>query len=556
MTGKGILGSPSELSCRYRDHAIGARPYSLNTWASLSHLFLLTCQAQTMIRSILLAGISFPLGAVLALAQFSDTVGRVPRDANTAIFINAERIFASPVATSGRWQQRRESAFAAGISALPPTASEVVLAARTDIEFGQTVWEVSLLRVPGGIRVSDVAARFGGTIETVERKMAARLPGDSFVVQITDNVIAAHVPANRQDVSRWIRATDLVDPSEQRSSYLRQAHQFATRVGTPLIMALDLQDAFSKSRIQEALTGLKSFSESGLDPVPAMELLEGIRGITLGVTFTDSVNAAIRVDFSTSPELLADVGKPMLIEIMENQGAMLEDAQDWTPSIRENTFLLSGRLSETGLRRLLSVLELPAPLAAAMDEVRLADDGTPESAMRVASQQYFQTLSALLDDLRDKPRRNRVQTFGQAAIWYARYARKIDALPILNVDPVLVQFGAETAQQLRNAELAMRGVGMRTAARTVGSNAGFDNTFGGYRSFYNWNGSVAGNVGTPGSNFNVARGAVRAEQQADNIIRTQERVSGAAGVRQIWAAITQALADVRREMTMKYQVEF
>ncbi len=511
-----------------------------------------------MKRLILLLSLFLIAGsAPSATAQYSELMGRVPKDANTVVLLNAEKIFSSPVAREGRWQQRRQAAFEAGVSALPPQASAVVMAARTDFEFGKSVWELSMLRSPDGVQIGEVANRFGGTVDSIEEKFAARLPGDHYLVQISDRVLAAHTPANRQDVARWLRGTDLSDPTDRHSGYLREAYRYATEVGTPLIMALDLEQVASEATVAERLGRSTTWNGSEEETRAAAKLIAGVEGVTLGVTFGEAVRGSIRVDFSQSPDPLKEVGKGLLIETLEKHGSMIEDFRDWSPSVRENTLLLSGQLSAEGLRRLLSVLELPASLAEAVDRVKLSQDDSPESLTRAASQQYYRSLVVLLDDLRTKGKRDGVKTFGQAAIWYGKYARKIDDLPLLNVDPVLVDFGRQTSDRLRDAEMAMKGVGMRTSVRTSGNNAGYvdgDYGYGGYRSYY-------GGYGTPYSsnvttNFNVARSAVRAEQQADNVVRTQERVSGAAAVQQIWAEIDRASAEIRRDLTAKYQVEF
>lgn len=499
----------------------------------------------------------------LASAQFSELIGRVPKDANAAIFIDTDKIFKSPVATQGRWQQRREAAFEAGVSALSTQATQVVLAARMDIEFGRSVWELSLARFPDGAKINNVAGRFGGAIDMVEGKSAARLPGDLFVVQLTDRVLAAHTPANRQDVGRWLRSTDTTDPRERYSDYLGRAYQYATKIGTPLIMAIDLSQLASVTEMVERLGEFESWNGSDEETRGAAELLAGIEGVTLGVTFGERVRGSIRVDFAASPSVLKGQGKGLLIETLEKHGSVIDDFRDWSPSVRDNTFLLSGPVSEEGMRRLLSVLALPAPLAEASDQVKLSQDGSPESAMRVASQQYFQSVTVLLDDLRGKAKRDGVKTFGQAATWYGKYARKIDALPLLNVDPVLVDFGRRVADGLRSGEVSMKGVGMRSAVRTAGPTASYGGDYdsgygdyyggyyGGYRGYYNGYGT-----GYQGTGFNVARDAVRAESQADTVVRTQERVAGAAAVQQLWTQLDQATAEIRRDMTVKYQAEF
>ena len=521
-----------------------------------------------MVRVFLMCLVICSTGGLAAHAQFSGMLSRVPKDANTAVFINVEKLLGSPVAERERWRARSEAAFAAGVSAVPPTASEVVLAGRIDVEYGKSIWELALVKLSEDVNVARVAQRFGGSVDTIEGRSAAKLPNDSYVLKMSDSLAASYTPANRQDVVRWIRSTDLNDVSERYSDYLIQAHQYVTEVGSPVIMALDLGGAVSARTLAERLPSFASFADSGVDAAAAAKVIAGVRGVTLGVTFTDQANGAIRVDFSQSPTPIAKFAKPMLVEVLERQGSMIEDVRDWKPSIQGNTFLLSGTLSTEGLRRVMSVLQLPTSLATAADKIALSDDGGDESAKRLASQQYFSSVTSLLDDLRAKPKRDGVQTFGQAAAWYGKYVRKIDNLPILNVDPKLVEYGAATAQMLRNAEMSMKGVGMRSAARTTGDNSGYGyydgRGYGGYRSGYGYGYGYGDNVYTPNAymgtsvagNFNAARASIQAEQRADTQIRTQERISGAASVQQIWQIIDQATSAVRREMTQQYDAEF
>ena len=73
-------------------------------------------------------------------AQFTGMKYRIPLDANTIVLINADKMFGSRVADAGRWAERRQAAYDAGILALPPDATEVVIAGRLDFR----VWRVRL----------------------------------------------------------------------------------------------------------------------------------------------------------------------------------------------------------------------------------------------------------------------------------------------------------------------------------------------------------------------------------------------------------------------------
>ncbi|MGV3484986.1 MAG: hypothetical protein ACO1RT_11265 [Planctomycetaceae bacterium] len=411
----------------------------------------------TVLFAAILAGI-----VSVASAQFEGMVSRVPLDANTLIMIDAQKLFGSPLADRERWEARRTAAFNAGVSALPPDASSVVMAAHTDFDSSRNRWELALVRFDQGRDVNSVATRFGGAMDTISDRTAARLPSDHYVVQISPQMLGTYAPANRQSVARWLASTDKSDLDNSLSPYLIKAVGYATKVGTPIVMAIDVRGVFSPAEARNRLDDFEALQSVAGGAESIARLAGGVQGATLGITVGDKAAGAIRVDFDEPIELPASVLKPVLLEVLARHGAMVDDFETWAPSLDGGTFKLSGTLSTAGTRRVLSVLELPPSLAHSLEE-----SSPSGSSAAHASQLYFQSVRTLLDDLRAKPKKDGVQTMGQAAIWYDKYARKIDDLPVLGVDPVLLSFGADIANGLREANSALRGVGMRTAVRTT-----------------------------------------------------------------------------------------
>jgi len=279
-----------------------------------------------------------------------------------------------------------------------------------------------------------------------------------------------------------------------------------------------------------------------------------------GIMHTNLGGYRIRdIEFSAAIDIDSEkVGKDLFIEVMQNQGLMIEDLREWTPSVSGNTFMLRGLLSSGGTRRVMSVLSLPPTLADSLVEMQSPGSDPEGTAKRIATQQYFQSITTLLDDLHEKPRRDNAKTFGQAAVWYNRYARKIDQLPILNVDEAMLDFGANAANQLRSAEMMMKGVGMRSSLRTKSNNAssgGAYASFGGYRAGNGYDGYM---YGAPTATVGVSamNASLMEKGRTDAIIRSQERTAGAASVMQIWQQIDEATAAIRREMVNKYSAEF
>ena len=507
--------------------------------------------------SLLLAMLLVPS---VALGQFEGMKTRIPTDANTLILLNIDKMFGSQVADEEGWQTRRKAAYEAGILALPPDATEVVIAGRSDHEYGKTLWELGMMKLERERNVTTVAQRYGGAMDNILGRSAARLPNDHYIVQVGPKLLASYLPANRQDVTRWLRNTDKVVVGVGLSPYLEQAFAYAKELArAPVVMAMDLDGVISAAEIRERVPQLESLKDANIPVDQLVRLMEGARGITLACTMDAKATGAVRVDFSESPELLAQVGKPMLIEILRRQGAMIEDIHDWVPSIQGHTFMLQGKLSNDGARRIMSVLELPRTLADSMHEAQSPGADQEGSKKLIATQQYWSSLSSLIEDLRIKPKRDHVKTFGQAAMWYDKYARKIDRFPILNVDEDLVNFGTDVASSFRDAEMAMKNVGMRTSLRTASNNPssggvamqatmGYRGGTGYHGGLYGMTGAVAGIDGFHASLIEKGR--------TDAIIRGQERTQGASTVQDIWQGIDENMAAMRRSLTQKYQVEF
>jgi hypothetical protein len=495
----------------------------------------------------------------VALGQFTGMKPRIPADANTLILINADRMFGSQIADREGWNERRKAAYDAGLLALPPDATEVVIAGRSDHEFGKTLWELGLIKLDKERNVTTVAQRFGGSMDNILGRTAARLPNDHYIVQISPSLLGSYVPANRQDVTRWLRNTDVTVPGGRLSPYLEQAFGYATKVGSPIVMAMDLDGVISAAEVRSKIPGLESLKDAGIPVEQLAQLIQGTRGITLACSIGKDAIGAVRVDFSQSPKILANVGKPMLIEVLRRQGGMIEEIHDWVPTITGNTFIMQGKLTTDGARRILSVLELPRSLSSAMHDAQSPGADQEGSAKLISTQQYYTSLTSLIEDLRIKPKRDHVKTFGQAAMWYDKYARKIDKFPIMNVDEELVDFGFYVSDQFRQAEAIMKGVGMRTSLRTASNNPSVGGMVGratlGYRGGTGYHGGAYGMQGVS-AGIGAGRASLIEKGRSDAVIRGQERTSGASNVQQIWQQLDKDLADMRRKLTVQYKVEF
>jgi len=492
-----------------------------------------------------------------ATGQIAGLKSRIPSDANAVVIIDTEKLFGSAAAEKGRWEAKRKAAFDAGLTFLTPKATGVVIAAKMDLEFGETIWELAQVRLGEPGDIASVANRFGGAVDNIAGRSASRLPNDSIVVEVTKEIYAAYTPANRQEVARWLSASDRREADDTFSPYIQQAFEYVEKVGTPIIMALDMEGVFSEAEI------LARLQEGPVAEMPKerqaeiAKALHSIRGAMLGVSVGQGVNGAIRVDFAGDITALKEIGPAMLLRALERQGAMIDDVTDWKAKFSGNTMIVEGPLSESGLRRVMSVLAVPPALAHSMDDMKLSADSDPESLKRVSSQTYYTSVSTLLNDLKNAGRGKSV-TQGGVAMWYDKYARKIDNLPILNVDDELLDYGRDVAELLRGGETALKNVGMRSSLRE-----GVNDVPAGYQSYYG-DGYYEGYGGYGGYRAGYGYGygytspwmANREKGRTDAIIRQQERTYGAAQSQEMWQAIEKQSAEIRRVMTEKYKFEF
>lgn len=511
----------------------------------------------------LLAGAAIFLAPTGALGQIDGLKSRIPTDANAALIINTEKLFGSPAAERGRWEAKRQAAFDAGVTFVSEKTTGVVVAAKLDVEFGNTVWELAQVRLSDAGSLPEVAARFGGEVDSISGRPAVRLPNDAIVVEVTPQNYASYTPANRQEVARWLRSTDSMDMDDRISPYLEQAFQFVQKSGTPIILALDLNQAFSEAEVRRRQQGGITESLEKSQQAQIAKTLSGIRGTMLGVTIGEAPFGSIRVDFKSDVSPLKPVGKQMVLNILKKQGAMIPEIANWEVQFGDKAMFLKGPLSEAGLRRVLSVLQLPPSLGQALDQVESSGGATEESLQRIASQQYFKSVTDLLDNLRKRPGGSDMVTPGSIAMWYSRYARKIDNLPILNVDDDLLAWGRDVSTLLRGGESALKSVGMRTAVRSgqrdAEASSGYSSYYGYTGNNYGGYGGYGGYRGGYGPSYNVGPTyQQRATEQAygNALIRQEERVAGAAQAQQMWQVIEEQTAEIRRVMTKKYETEF
>jgi hypothetical protein len=495
-------------------------------------------QRTILCAAILMAGAN---SSRAAEAGFSELLAKVPATANTLVMLNAEQVFASEVAQREGWKQRYETTYANAPLMMPPGAQQFLFAAELDLAYMKPRWEVAVMRLGSDPSLGMIARMVRGELDSVAGLDAVNTPKGALITKFGPHLFGMIRPGDRQSAARWIReATSRDNP--QLATYLSATAAVPDRVGTEIMLAIDLTDALSPARVRTAIDTSPVLREASIDLDAAADVLAGVRGAALGVRVTQRTYGKLKVDFDRNVAVLADVAKPLLLEVLDEAGAAIDEFADWNVEVGPRQIAIDGELTRSGLRRLFSFLELDA------SAVDVPAEGGPmepsgsaaEAATAEKSKQYFQAVTGYLNDLK---RERGAVGYSSIALWFDKYARRIDRLPILGVDKELVDYGGYVVGQMRDCVEAIRGSGIRSGARSAQVTSGEVSVYdSGYRLF------------TAGSRY--ASAEVASVEQQRRAIRAEERGQSSTDVRAIIREIQQETSRVRREMTERYNVEF
>jgi hypothetical protein len=498
--------------------------------------------------------------ASASAGEFADLSRYLPQDANAVVVVNAATMYDSPLGKQENWRQRFADASQSTPLMLPPSAEHCVLAAKLDVESLERDWEAAIMRLSIDPSIADVAQHRGGRLDTIGGLPATWIPPNNCVVKFASGLFGLLSQADRQEAIRWVREATAAN-AQPLSPYLTQSIGYADSVGTQLILAVDLAGAFRTDAVRAAVARSKALDDLPEDQAAA--LMVGLQGVKLGVVVTDKLTGKLQFDFADDAALLAPVAKPLMLSILANSGAMLDEFNQWTAETKGASISLHGELSATGLRRLLSLLTLnaaeventdasvpppptpPSPPSAAPGQA----PRDPADLTKQATQRYFRGVSQYIDDIQ---RINRAGSLQQAAMWLENYARRINALSTRNVDPEIVKYGGYVAQTLRSVVDQAYGVADKVAQADAGpSPSSFRIGYLPTARTINWGGYRMREY--------APFGYADFDAQADNEARQRTQDEIYQSVQQAQQTLTQLVADheqVRQKLTARYGVQF
>lgn len=401
--------------------------------------------------------------AAPAHADFPELLRRVPGEANAIVLIDAERLLASPLAKKEDWQKRRFEHYAERPLSVPPQATKVVRAAHVDLHTRQPSWELVMLETTNSPHLETIAKKEKGFVDTVAGTKAVWSPRGTYIVKVGQNGVGLTFPPNRQFLSRWLK-----ERSGSITPYLLETSDSLKRSEASFLLALDLDDAFEESRTASWLRGLEFLKQTKSDPAVLAKTLAGLRGVKFEVVFNEKPWGQLQLDFAEDASAVLPVAKPLVLAALQQFGVALGDLESWTVTPKVKGFALHGEISHRGLLRLSSLFDLPA---VDLENSETAAANTPQATLN-----HFKSVDQLLKDLLEQ--KPDAKTIGQYAVWVQQYAKRIDRLPLTNVDPEMQSYSAGVANDLRQIATALKGGGINTNIRQAGTYEHYDDYYG------------------------------------------------------------------------------
>jgi hypothetical protein len=320
---------------------------------------------------------------------------------------------------------------------------------------------------------------------------------------------------------------------------------------TQYLFALDLQDVASAKRVQRrlAMGEFSSMADKTFDADKLSATMASVKGLSLQVAVGNSAMGKGKLEFERSASSLAGFAKPLLLEFLNKCGVGIDDFSTWNVAVKDNSLTFNGELSTDGLRRLLSIVDPPSPPQTSEPDpgksagsgTNGGSDGQDQKAVIGASKAYFDAVTGIIDNIGKQVRNATSMT--QGAVYVGRSGRRIGRLPILNVDPALLDWGTGVSAQMADIVSALGVGGFQARSRAVGIQ---DASVSG--SFMTDDAEIVSDANDAINKQNVTRQrlSATAEQKAKT---TQVAM-------QILQAIEVSRSQIRVAMTQKYKAAF
>lgn len=460
----------------------------------------------------------------------------VPEEANTVVIIRVKRLLDSPRGLQENWRAKQDAEFLAGSVSIGTWFDTIVRGSHVTPAQPHGTWSVGLTLRPAMFSLDAVERVIKGDVEQIAGRPTI-VSRRGYFAELTPDVLGVmSANAPRQDFARWVRRSASPGPA-RLSPYLMAA---AGDDSPDILVAVDTLDAPNPPVLRERLASSPVLKGKTNDQIALFKLLVGLQGFRLAINVSDTTNAAMTFDFSTPTTPQAALLKPILIELLEDAGAAIDELRDAQVSLESKSAVLRFTLSDAGLRRVMSLV--PMPTMSYVQPPSSSASAKPTTADVPASRRYYKAVNRLVADLQRLNRNAR--EYQKTATWHDSYAKRIEQLPVVGVDPDMLTYGADIARKLHMLAASLRGTKVDLAALQAQTQYSVH-----VSPIYGPAGWVTPSGYTPAP-WEVASnlGDVRAQQ-------AQAVAAGSNDREQIWRSIEADKVRIRNRMAEKYNID-
>ena len=308
-----------------------------------------------------------------------------------------------------------------------------------------------------------------------------------------------------------------------------------------MVVAMDLGDLLtSRAWSARGCIDAESLAGKQVDLDTLTKVLTSMKGVTLTVEATERLNGKIRIDLGESPTPIKEVARVLILEVLERNGMMLDEMKDWRLLPEAKAVIARGTTEHQGAADPDGSDPLPRGRRWTSREPNrkarpLPRPPTPPRRRTRRSRPRRSTSSTSAcswTDLRTEVKGAQKAKFAQMMLNKA--ALEIDRLPVLNVDEELLAYGAGVSSSLR---------GMRNLSK----NAGLD--------YAVPQGADAGQPGVTATAMGDSTEGVLLPGPR-RATYTQETALLQSNELAVLTMLEEKTAEIRKKMTLKYQVEF
>jgi hypothetical protein len=387
-----------------------------------------------------------------AAVDAEDLARFLPDQFNTVAVLNVRAMLASPRAEREGWGKADAKEFLAGAVPVHPSVQRIMLA--TEITpsrpgFGPTVGVIPLREA---VDLERLAKLHGGEVTTIGEDEVVACPDDvNYLFPLADNVVGVMRTDHKPDVGKWIKHAK----DSRRSPLSVYMNQSIFRSGRTnhIFVGIDTADLIGEKKAR-ALVALSPSLKDNPDAAAIQTFLTGLRGLRFTANIrNDGIDARILVDGRVEPRFKPEAFKNLFVEVLERNGAMLEDVVGATPTIEARSVILTFKISDADLSKVLSIFSIP--LHSIGDDVPVV----PNEISPDATRRYFRAVNQQTENLRR--RGINLDDLGRTALWHETAANRIESLSVLNVDPAAVAFGRGTAGRLHLMAASLAGLPLK-----------------------------------------------------------------------------------------------